>query len=199
MNALTGWVNTYNVFFIEDNLKVKKINVDEVQQTNRIIGYIVQFPIVVSIGVIYDIYGRRKPFLFAWALASLAIFVYPFNSNTYLYFFISVLLVPLTAVFTMPFIPDLIMEQSQPLAVFFNVFSLAAGKAVTSELLTIVSNKKLGVKATMIYMMVSVLAALYTVYAFFGMKDVVQSQEFKLRRSATRTEKSSARGIYVLK
>ena len=99
----------------------------------------------------------------------------------------------------MPFIPDLITEKSQPLAVLFNVFSLAAGKAVTSELLTIVSNKKSGVKATMIYLLVSALSALYTVYAFFGMKDVVQSKEFKLRRSSTRTEKSSDRGLYVLK
>ena len=81
MNSLTGWVNIYNVFFIEGNLKVSKANVDEVQQTNRIIGYIVQFPIVISIGVVYDIYGRRKPFLGAWALASLAIFIYPFNDN----------------------------------------------------------------------------------------------------------------------
>ena len=81
MNSLTGWVNIYNVFFIEGTLKVSKANVDEVQQTNRIIGYIVQFPIVVSIGVVYDIYGRRKPFLSAWALASLAIFIYPFNKN----------------------------------------------------------------------------------------------------------------------
>ena len=47
--------------------------------------------------------------------------------------------------------------------------------------------------------MVSMLAGLYTVYAFFGMKDVVHSKEFKLRRSSTRTEKSSQRGLYVLK
>jgi hypothetical protein len=43
------------------------------------------------------------------------------------------------------------------------------------------------------------LAGLYTAYAIFGMKDVVQSKEFKLRRSSTRTEKASQRGLYVLK
>jgi hypothetical protein len=83
--------------------------------------------------------------------------------------------------------------------VFFNVFSLATGKAVTSELLTVASNPKSGVSATMIYLIVSALAALYTVYAFFGMKDVVQSKEFELRRASTNTAKSKDRGIYVLK
>tara|TARA_B110000285_G_C14831101_1_gene470934 strand:+ start:469 stop:669 length:201 start_codon:yes stop_codon:yes gene_type:complete len=65
-----------------------------------------------SIGVIYDIYGRKKPFLLAWTLASLAMFVYPFNKEIYLYYFISALIVPLTAMFTLPFVPDLIKEES---------------------------------------------------------------------------------------
>jgi MFS family permease len=65
-----------------------------------------------SVGVIYDLYGRRKPFLAAWILACLATFVYPFVTNKYLYYVVSVFLVPLTAIFTIPFIPDLIMEES---------------------------------------------------------------------------------------
>jgi len=67
---------------------------------------------VLGIGVIYDIYGRRKPFLFAWSLACLGMFVYPFNDNKFLYYLISVLMVPLTAIFTIPFVPDLIKEES---------------------------------------------------------------------------------------
>jgi MFS family permease len=65
-----------------------------------------------SVGVIYDLYGRRKPFLTAWILACVAVFVYPFVTNRVLYYFVNVLLVPLTAVFTIPFIPDLIKEDS---------------------------------------------------------------------------------------
>lgn len=128
-----------------------------------------------SIGVVYDIYGRRLPFLSAWALASIAVFIYPFNTNEYVYYFISTLLVPLTALFTIPFIPDLIMENSQPLAIFFNVVSLASGKAATSMLLTTVSDTKLGVSSTWVYLGVGILSGLYTVFAFFGMKDVVKS------------------------
>merc|ERR1712166_1703215 len=97
---------------IEESLGVAPTGVDKVQQTNRIIGYCVQAPIVLSIGVIYDLVGRRKPFLTAWTLASFAIFVYPFNDDEGMYFAISVLLIPLVAVFTLPFIPDLIKEES---------------------------------------------------------------------------------------
>ena len=100
------------VFFIEEALGVNKQDVDDIQQTQRIIGYIVQFPIVMSVGVIYDIYGRRKPFLLAWVLACIATFIYPFVTNKILYYMVSVLIVPLTAVFTIPFIPDLIKEES---------------------------------------------------------------------------------------
>jgi hypothetical protein len=112
MNSLSGWVNSFNVFFIEESLGVNKDEVDGVQQTNRIVGYIVQLPIVLSIGVIYDIYGRKKPFLLAWTLETLVLFVYPFNKDIFLYYFISALSVPLTAVFTLPFVPDLIKEES---------------------------------------------------------------------------------------
>jgi hypothetical protein len=40
MNSLNGFINSFNVFFIEESLGVGKEEVDDVQQTNRIIGYI---------------------------------------------------------------------------------------------------------------------------------------------------------------
>lgn len=83
------------------------------QQVNNIIGYIVSLPLSLVIGVIYDTVGRRKPMFIAWALASFAIIIYPFNSNSTLFYIINLLIVPLTVVGqTMPFIPDLFMEAS---------------------------------------------------------------------------------------
>lgn len=132
-----------------------------------------------GIGVIYDLYGRRVPFLSAWCLACLATFIYPFVTNKYLYYFISVLIVPLTAVFTIPFIPDLIMESSQPLGIFFNIVSMALGKVVVAGLLFLVSSKTMGVPYTAVYIGLSVLGAAYTVFAYFSMKDVVKHEDFK--------------------
>jgi hypothetical protein len=83
------------------------------------------------------------------------------------------LLVPLTSVFTIPFIPDLIQEESQPLGIFFNVVSAACGKVVVAGLMDVVADKSYGVSFTIVYIGVGCLAAFYTVYAFFGMKDVV--------------------------
>ena len=67
---------------------------------------------MLTVGVIYDIYGRRKPFLAAWTLASVGLFIYPWNDNLYIYFLINTMMVPLTSVFTLPFIPDLFVESS---------------------------------------------------------------------------------------
>lgn len=151
-----------------------------------------------SIGVVYDIYGRRKPFLLAWAFAAIATFVYPFATDKVLYYIVSTLLVPLTACFTIPFVPDLIMEASQPLAVFFTIISIASGKVVVAGLLDVVASKTMGVSYTAVYIGISVLAAAYTILAYLFMKDVVKSDEFKVRRAATGTHKSSQRGLHVL-
>ena len=68
---------------------------------------------MLSIGVAYDTIGRRKPMFIAMALASFAIIVYPFNSNIPLFYVINLLIVPFNVTgATMPFIPDLIKEES---------------------------------------------------------------------------------------
>ena len=80
----------------------------------------------------YDTVGRRKPLLFAMGLATIAIFIYPFVTNFYVYLVISALIVPLNSLATLPFIPDLIVEESQPLAIFINIIWGAIAKLVNT-------------------------------------------------------------------
>jgi len=114
--VLSGWINTFNVFFIDRNilpLESERAETDTVQQTNRIIAYIAGLPISLTTGVLFDTIGRRKPVLFASALASVALIAYPFNTNEYVYYLINLLIVPFSiAGDTVPFIPDLIKEES---------------------------------------------------------------------------------------
>jgi len=62
---------------------------------------------------------------------------------------------------------------------------MALGKVVVAGLLFLVSSKKIGVPYTVVYIGISVLGALYTVYAFFFMKDVLKSDEFKQKKEDT--------------
>jgi len=64
-----------------------------------------------SIGVIYDTVGRRKPLLLASAIACGATLVYPFNTNIVIFYIINMLFVPWNAMVQLPFIPDLIKEE----------------------------------------------------------------------------------------
>lgn len=66
---------------------------------------------MLSIGVIYDTVGRRKPLLIASSLASIAFLVYPFNTSIAIYYIINVLIVPFTSLFGLPFVPDLVKEE----------------------------------------------------------------------------------------
>jgi hypothetical protein len=68
---------------------------------------------------------------------------------------------------------------------------MALGKVVVAGLLFLVSSKTIGVSYTAVYIGISVLSAFYVVFAYFEMKDVVKTDEFKLKRLETKTEKSS--------
>jgi len=73
-----------------------------------------------GLGVIYDIYRRRKQLFAAYALGGLVLIVYPLAIERYAYakdgqywFYITNLcLIPLSATSYLPFIPDLIREES---------------------------------------------------------------------------------------
>jgi len=105
------------------------------------IGYIGQLPLSLGLGIIYDIYGRRKPLFASWILAALALIVYPFATNRYVYYFINLCVVPLTATGGMPFIPDLIKEEGQPIVIFLVVICKAVGLIVLQVLLKLVSSE----------------------------------------------------------
>jgi len=84
-----------------------------------IIGYIGTLPLALGFGVIYDVYGRRKPLLATWALAAVAFALYPLATNEYLFYLVNLCIVPMTATSGLPIIPDLIKEEGQPVAILF--------------------------------------------------------------------------------
>ena len=65
-----------------------------------------------SIGIIFDTIGRRKPYIVATFLASLAMGLYPFCTTTTVYYILGAMIAPLSSVRTIPLIPDFIQEES---------------------------------------------------------------------------------------
>lgn len=53
--------------------------------------------------------------------------------------------------------------------------SIAFGKVAVAAMLDVVSSKNLNVSSTLVYIVIGLLGALYTIYSFFFMKDVVNT------------------------
>lgn len=66
---------------------------------------------------------------------------------------------------------------------------IALGKVVVAGLLAVVANEKIGVPFTAVYILVSILSAIFTIFAYFGMKDV----------DVAKKEKSNVSGFSVFK
>ena len=67
---------------------------------------------VLGIGIIFDTIGRRKPYIVAMFLASIAMGLFPFCTSATVYYILNALLAPLGNIRTIPLIPDLIKEES---------------------------------------------------------------------------------------
>jgi hypothetical protein len=74
----------------------------------------------------------------------------------------------------------LIKEEGQPIAVLFSVIIGALGTSCVTGFLLLVSQH--GFKAGPIYVFVGILFGLFVIYAFIGMKDVIYSKDFDIRR-----------------
>jgi hypothetical protein len=65
-------------------------------------------PIILSIGVIYDTFGRKKPYGLAIFLVGVSYILYPICTEVWFYYLITFLGVLFNATSNLPFIPDLI-------------------------------------------------------------------------------------------
>jgi uncharacterized membrane protein len=50
-----------------------------------------------------------------------------------------------------------------------------------------------------VYIIIGIIIGLYTLIATFGMKDVVNSKEFDMRRSRSNTQQANQRVSYIIK
>ena len=88
MQGHASWIMTYNIIFIENNLASNDQKVTEINNLNGVITLVVSFPMALCIGVIFDTVGRKKPFIFAWILATIAFAGFPiFKSVPFFYLF----------------------------------------------------------------------------------------------------------------
>ena len=111
--------------------------------------------------------------LIAGSLATVAFLIFPFCHNQYLYYFLNALYTPLSAIFTLPFVPDLIREEGQPIAILFTNLFLGVGKGAITGLLSLVASGAIPDGA--VYIIIGIITGGYTLLASREMKDVVKS------------------------
>ena len=83
---------TYNIIFIENKLASDDQKVTEINNINSVITLIVGFPLSLCIGVIFDTIGRKKPFLYAWILATIAYAGFPVCKSVPVFYFLNAIL-----------------------------------------------------------------------------------------------------------
>ena len=93
-----------------------------------------------AIGSIYDIYGRKKPLIITYFIASLGLLITPFFKSVYPWYQISMIFKSLENVTALvPFIPDLLMEESHSIGNAFRMLSALLGTLVSTLLLGVSS------------------------------------------------------------
>ena len=126
------------------------------------------------IGSIYDIYGRKKPLIITYFMASMGLFITPFFSSVYPWYQLSMVLKSIENVTALvPFIPDLLMEESHSIGNAFRILAALLGTLFSTLLLGISS--KGWISDTNIYLVVTALNTLMGFYIIFHMKDIINS------------------------
>lgn len=97
----------------------------------------------------------------------------------------------------LPFVPDLIKEESQALALYFMTTGGNIGRLCVSGL-TAVLSRHLSALNAVLYSYVTISFG-YIILVAFGMKDVVNEKEFSQRRERSGSTNGKARAWFVLK
>lgn len=96
-----------------------------------------------------------------------------------------------------PFIPDLLQEESHSIGNAYRMLSALFGTLVSTLLLGISSQN--WVSDTNIYLAVTASNTMIGFYIIFNMKDIINSQEFKARRKSSNSESKRKRCLFVTK
>jgi MFS family permease len=112
LESFFGFVSSYQTIFVENNLEGKDIRYQDVINNNLSIGNVMGIVLGLSIGVIYDTIGRKKPYMLGLLLTALSLGLYPTTTSVWMYFILNVLLQLFKATRWLPFIPDLVLEES---------------------------------------------------------------------------------------
>ena len=83
---------------------------------------------------------------------------------------------------TLPFIPDLIKEESHPFALFITKVMATIGKLLSTGMLWLNSNYSNVFSSDVIYFTIAITSFLFFIWIIIGMKDVIKEKEFDLRR-----------------
>jgi MFS family permease len=93
----------------------------------------------IGIGTIYDIYGRKKPMVFTYICSTIGTLITPLGSSIWWFQVSRIFVCVLNVTAMLPFIPDLLMEESHALANAFRVISALFGSLAATMIVGISS------------------------------------------------------------
>ena len=165
--------------------------------------YIVPFIIVceMSIGMIYDIFGRKRPLAMSYLLVSIGLFVLINGHDVYPWY----LLAKFFSVFEnitagVPFVPDLLHEESHGMANAVKAMCIAVADVCSTSLLGLSSFKFFD--DIYIFFFVLILNSSVAILIIFGMKDVILEKDENRRDSTSKLQRAGIvcnQAAYLLK
>ena len=149
------------------------------------------------IGSVYDIVGRRIPLAGSYVAVSLGLIVFISGHKVYPWFLIARMLGAFEAITgAIPFVPDLIMEESHGVANAMKISCLGLADVFSTSLLGL-SGLKL-FDDVYIFYFVLVMNTSVAVTIIVGMKDVIKTKEFDQRRKQTNSSDSKIKRAKVV-
>ena len=140
----------------------------------------------ICIGTIYDLFGRKKPLVFTYICSTIGTLITPLGSSLYWFQVTRIFVCILNITAMLPFIPDLLMEESHAMANAFRVISAILGSFLATILVGI--SAKDWITDENLYFSITAFQAFISIIIIFFMKDVINSDEFKARRKLTNTD-----------
>ena len=125
-------------------------------------------------GTIYDLFGRKPPMLVFVFISCIAYSSLPFLESVFELYLFSILEIPVGALISNPFIPDLISEESHGVANMLRTNAINLANLSAYGLLLLNATNLPMFSSDMIFFFVAFILVATGVLVYFGMKDVIR-------------------------
>lgn len=167
------WSETYGVYFLKYQLHAKDTDYQDIARNTGSILVISSFLTNIFIGLIYDVFGRRRPIQVFLIIVVIGQCMYPFITTRLWFYIAAFMTAPLVVINTNPFVPDLFQENSQAHANILRAMAINLAQITGSVLLLLNSTDSPLFNSNVMYIFIAAILAFSLCLISFHMKDVI--------------------------